>query len=218
MKPPPEQDWTPDPQLLAAYFDGELEGRDDMTDVRARLEAWLETHPEAAEKWTKHRQLQELWAETTPAEPPPSAWRQAFAKIDARRRESIASPSARGPWRALGVLVASAAIFAGLLVGGWYAFMARDGKNQPVVIAPNPKSAPPEVEEVEIFTVALANEVEILRIDGADTVALVVGELPLDGPMQLADRGEVRVIRCCPKTIQVRDTGRPMVWPRVDTE
>ena len=47
MNAPNHHDWTPDPQLLAAYFDGELEGRDDRADLRARVEAWLEQHPQA---------------------------------------------------------------------------------------------------------------------------------------------------------------------------
>ena len=74
--------WTPDPQLLAAYFDGELEGRDDVADLRGKIEAWLETHPEANEEWRQQRALQKLWLDTTPAEPSAATWNQVLDQID----------------------------------------------------------------------------------------------------------------------------------------
>ena len=63
MNDAPKPNWTPDPQLLAAYFDGELEGRDDLADIRARIGVWLEEHPEAADQWTTHQNLQKLCSE-----------------------------------------------------------------------------------------------------------------------------------------------------------
>lgn len=214
MNAPSENDWTPDPQLLAAYFDGELEGRDKMADMCVRIEAWLEMHPQAADAWAEHRRLRELWAETTPPEPAPALWSQTLAEIETGRRLPAAARAGQRPWLAAGLFVASLALFLFLL----FNVLRQGPENLPVVMGPQEKPSQALDQDLEIFAVASASEVTILHIDGEDTVALVVGALPLDGPMELAERGEVRVIRCCPKTIQVRETGRPMVSPRVDTE
>ena len=98
MNNAPDPKWNPDPQLLAAYFDGELEGRDDLADMRARLEAWVEEHAEARQEWAKHQQLQKLWLETTPAEPGAADWNQTLERIDTERRRPVASPSVGGSW------------------------------------------------------------------------------------------------------------------------
>ena len=73
MNNAPDPLWKPDPQLLAAFFDGELEGRDDLADLRARLESWLEAHPHTADDAATQQQLQKLWLDTTPAEPSAAA-------------------------------------------------------------------------------------------------------------------------------------------------
>ena len=217
MNAPFETDWQPDPQLLAAYFDGELEGRDEMADMRARIEDWLALNPQAGDEWANHRQLQELWAETTPAEPGAAAWSRTLERIEAKRRQPKPIRAGKRPWFAAGMFVASVALFIGLLVGA-LRFAPPAVDNTPVAIVPKDKPKPPDVEDVEVFAVAVDSEVTIFRIEGVDMGSLVVGAMPLDGPMELAERGEVRVIRCCPQTIQVRQTGRPMVSPRVDTE
>jgi anti-sigma factor RsiW len=209
--------WTPDPQLLAAYFDGELEGRDDVADMRARIEAWLEAHPEAADEWHKHRELQKLWLDTTPADPSPATWNQVLEQIEAKRRLGAAGESAtatRRPWWALGVFAASVALFVGLS----FAAMRFSGmleKSAPVAVHPKPI----EPEDVEVFAVAMAHEINIVWIDGADTGAMIVGALPLEGPMALVDSGEIRVVTCCPK-LNIRQDGqhRPMVTARAEVE
>jgi hypothetical protein len=62
-------------------------------------------------------------------------------------------------------------------------------------------------------------DVVILRIDGEDIESLVVGELPMSGPMELADSGDVVVTTTgCPRTSVHQKRCRPMVWARLDAE
>ena len=113
--------WKPDPELLAAYFDGELEGRDEVADLRARVEAWLEANPQAAEQWGEHQELKKLWQSTTPAEPSAAAWKQSLEGIDSQRRQP--SPARRRRfWLIASVVAASVLLFVGLLVGAFRSF------------------------------------------------------------------------------------------------
>ena len=69
MNPRHGSDWVPSPELLAAYFDGEFEGRDDLALLRQRLEDWLDRHPGARCELAEYHRLRHLWLETTPPEP-----------------------------------------------------------------------------------------------------------------------------------------------------
>jgi hypothetical protein len=201
--------WTPDPQLLAAYFDGELEGRDDVAEVRAQIEAWLETHPEAKEEWRRHRELQELWLDTTPADPGPAAWNQVLDQIDARRQ--VEPRRSRRAWWAAGIIAASVA----LLVGS-FIVASRFTPQEPEIARVQPKQVEPE--EVEVFPVAAASEITIIWIDGADASAMIVGDMPLEESMELVAAGDIRVVTCCPKThVRQGENQRPMVHARADT-
>jgi anti-sigma factor RsiW len=218
MKPTPDDCWRPDPQQLAAYFDGELEGRDDVADLRARIERWLDAHPEAAEERAGHQRLQRLWLETSPAEPSAATWNQLLNRIDAGRRRPVAS-SGRA-WLAGAVLAASIALFVGFLLGGLRLMQPGAEKAEPLALVP-----PPRKDDVEVFPVASASEVAILRVEGADTGALVIGELPVHGPLELADPGDVRVVHVRPDardqmlpSVRQQGPDRPMIWARVDTE
>jgi hypothetical protein len=82
---------------------------------------------------------------------------------------------------------------------------------------------PEEIAEGEILPVATADEVVVLRIEGDDTGTLVVGQLPLSGPMVLAETGEIEQISSEPDARdqmipQFRLRGRPMIWARLDTD
>src|SRR5262249_6571191 len=112
----PESNWQPDPQLLAAYYDGELEGRNELADMRARIEAWLEAHPEASADWAKHRSLQKLWLATTPAEPSEPVWQDMLARIAARRGVPVAD-TRRRPWLWVGAVAASVVMLVGVSYG-----------------------------------------------------------------------------------------------------
>jgi hypothetical protein len=216
MKNAPDHHWQPDPQLLAAYFDGELEGRDDIADLRARLETWLEEHPEVANEWANRHQLQNLWLKTTPAEPTAATWNHTLEQIAARRQLPIDLPTSKRPWLTAGIVAASIMIFVGLLFGALRIMTPNEVKNEPVAVVP--KVNPP-AEDVEVFPVASAQEIVIRRIEGADTSLLVVGAPPVIGPLELAAPGEVRVVNLPADATNVFQSGqRPMIWAKLDTE
>ena len=216
-----DSNWEPDPELLAAYFDGEFEGRPELADMRARVEAWLEAHPGAKEEWAAHRKLRTLWQETTPAEPADAAWQETLARIQAGQRGSTETRR-RVPW--LPLLAAAACVYA-VIALGWGIAQFRNTPEPsalPVAIAPK-EIPPPQDEPVEVLPVADASEITVLRIDGADTATLVVGLLPVDGDLELADPGEVRIVHCraCPRGVvpHVRQgENRPMIYARADTD
>jgi hypothetical protein len=189
-------DWQPDPQLLAAYFDGTMSD----AGARARVEAWLEAHPEDAEEWSD---IKKLLKDTAPAEPTEATWQEMQGRIDAHRPRP-----ARRPWLAIGAVAAGVALFLVLLAGAWR--WMGSGEKQLVPPLPTPES-------FEVLTVASADDVTILRIEGADTDAIVVGTFPVCGPLELADPGDVCVKCKCPR-INVRQdpAHRPMIWARAD--
>lgn len=200
-----EPPWEPDPELLAAYGDGEL---DDRPELRARLEAWLEQHPEAQAELAAFRQLGQLWQETTPSEPSASTWRRLRARLLRVARQPKAGPALRR-WGA--PLLATAAGLA-LLVGYW---------------PRSPEVPPPDVRAAveEVFPVATASEVTILRVEGADTNTLVVGELPVHGPLELAGPGDVALTSVQPDAhdnmvprVLLQGPQRPIIWARLDAE
>jgi hypothetical protein len=209
--------WKPDPQLLSAYFDGELEGRDQMADVRARIEAWLEDNPQAAQEWVDHLLLKNLWLDTTPPEPKDAAWERTLDAIAARRRQPVSKP-ARRPWLTVGVVAASIALFVGFSFGALRLFTPTDQDTDQVVIATKdgPKTQPDDGEELVIAT---ADEVTILRIEDVDARAVVVGTFPVSGVLDLADSGDVCISCRCPKVIVRQGPSyRPMVYARVSAD
>jgi hypothetical protein len=192
----PEHDWQPDPQLLAAYFDGELDGR---ADVHVRIEAWLAAHPEAVQDWDE---LKKLLRET--------AWQMMRERIEVGR--PAAAPRSRRLLLATAVVAASVVLVIGVLFGAWRSLRTPDSA---LVKAPQQKM--PEDSDFEVFPVALASEITILRIEGADVDAVVVGTFPVSGPMEWADPGDVCVKCKCPRVCVRQDPpDRPMVWARSD--
>jgi anti-sigma factor RsiW len=214
MNNAPDSPWTPDPQLLAAFFDGELEGRGDLADLRARLEGWLEAHPQAADEGTKHQQLHKLWLETAPAEPSAATWTQTLDRIDAKRQQPITIPASKRPWLTVGIVAASIALFVGLLFGALRSMLPTAVKNDPLVVAPKVRPA----AEPEVFPVATADEVTIRLIEGADIGTLVVGELPVSGPLELAAPGEVFVFHATGADVHQQGSRPPMIWARLETD
>jgi hypothetical protein len=207
MNQTPDHDWTPDPQLLAAYFDGELEGRDDVADVRKHIEAWLETHPEGADEGVVQERLQKVWADTTPVEPSTTTWNATLDRIEAQRRQPVGA-TRRTRWLFFGACAASVALFLALL-GGLGVFWPTQRTHDHFVAG--------DVDEV--YPVALASEVTILRIESEDVDAVVVGTMPVDGPLELVSSGDV-TIRCKCPNVNVRQDPphRPMVWPRASAD
>jgi hypothetical protein len=225
MKNAPDSDWRPDQQLLAAYFDGELEGRDGLADLCARMEAWLQEHPEAVQEWANHQKLQKLWHDTTPAEPNAAIWNQTFEQIEARCTKPIRVPSSKRPWLTASVVAASIAVFFGLLFGALRLLLPSDTSDNPIAAALNVNSDNTNPNETEILPVATAEEVVIRRVEGADTGLLVVGQLPVNGPLELAAPGEVRVFHVRPDvrdqmmpTVLEKGPSPPMIWAKLNTD
>jgi hypothetical protein len=199
--------WSPSPELLAAYFDGECEGRDDLAPLRRRLEVWLADHPRGREELADYRRLRQLWLLTTPVEPAPAAWLAVQCRLETCHTGS--PPAAQGvgrswPWKA-------AALLAGAACFLWTVLVFRDGT--------------PVTEDIEPFPVAAAHEVVILNVEGADTGTLVVGELPVQGPLELAGPGDVTLTSVQPAQrdnmvpeVYVSGPGRPIIWVRADDE
>jgi len=217
----PDHDWDPDPQLLGAYFDGEMEGRDDVADLRARLEAWLELHREAQSQWAQQQALMRQWLDTTPREPSAATWNEVLERIDAERRRPVL-PTVRRYRRTLGVMAAGIALVVGLAYGAMRYVSPPSFQSESVVVAPRDKALS---GEDEVFPVATAGEVVVTYIEGADTRAIAVGHLPVQGPLELAEFGEVRFVAvrsdAQPKVRpQVRQDGpnRPMVWMPLETD
>jgi hypothetical protein len=198
---PADESWYPRPEELAAYADGELPaGR-----LRQRVEDWLADHPEAAGEVEALRRLARLWRSSAAPEPDEAAW----AEVGQRIHQAVP----RGPTPAGRGLAGKIALALGLLVSAAAVLLAI---NLP---APPPdERKPADAEAVEPLPVATADEVEIVRIGGEDTDGPVVGELPVQGPLELAKPGEVVVQSIQPnkdKTMpEVRTQGRdaPMVW------
>ena len=222
MKNAPDRDWQPDQQLLGAYFDGELEGRDDLADLCARLELWLDEHPEAAHEWVKHQQLRKLWIDTTPAEPRGDMWNETLERIDAQRKQPTEIPRAKYAWVPASLVAASIALVFGMAFGA-LRFLTQTSQSEEASAVPlKEKPIKPEAD-TEVFPVATAEEVVIRRVEGADTSLLVVGRLPINGPLELAAPGEIRVVYVRPDasdqmmpTVHEHGPRPPMIWAKID--
>ncbi len=203
------RDLATTPEQILAYLDGELDGERDAALIQ-RIEGFLAAHPEARAQAGYHRRLNELWRETSPDEPEPSAWEGVRSRLASAASRAPTPLPGRVAWIAAALLVASAAL--------WFAA----GPRQP--------HAPPELangfardDAGEVFEVARADEIEILRVEGRDTSAVLVGDHPR-GPLELLAPGEAKVSSAgtgaATRQVTVRDgaNARPMVWARVDAE
>ncbi len=210
MIPHPSLHWN---EILAAYADGEFEGRDDLALLKQRVEDWLVGHPEASAELARIRHLKQIWHETTPPAPAPRKWDAILPRLAGAPPESSPHRSAwRRTWGVAAAVAASVVVVVGLGISH------RPG-------GPDSK-APVAVSEDEApFPVAAAHEVEILNVEGADTHTLVVGELPLKGSLELASPGDVTVTSVQPAArdnmmpeIHVQGPGRPMIYARLEDD
>jgi hypothetical protein len=64
-----------------------------------------------------------------------------------------------------------------------------------VTLTPARNEKPDALEDAEPFPVASAVDVEVLRVNGADTDTLAVGRLPIDGVLAAATSQEVEILR-----------------------
>jgi len=219
-----DDDWRPGPELLAAYFDGELAGRPDSDALRERIQDWLRRHAEAREELEDYRQLDRLWERTSPPEPSTKAWEEAAARARSTKSEVRSSKYeevrafrtslfALRTSKLVAALMATAACVALVI---WLGIGHEPAQQlvQPKVIQPVPVP-----EDIVIFPVATAAEIAILHVEGADTQTLAVGELPVQGALELAGPGEVALTSVQPDArdnmipnVRIGGTLRPMIW------
>lgn len=189
----PENVGGPRPEQLAAYVDGEL---DDS--ACQQIEGWLAEHPEAAAEVEAQRRLVRLWQEGLPPEPVEDDWVTTLARIETSLPPVAPVPAgASTPWRSVTRLLltrAAALLLAVLLAGGGVAALVL------AVLLSRPVSQNPTAlsETSEPFPVVLAEEVEIISMQGSDIAALVVGAPPAKGPYELLCRGEVTLLHIEP--------------------
>lgn len=186
--------WKPSSELLAAFVDGELYGPE-----AKRVEAYLAEHPEAQADVADQRRLERLWGRTTPAEPGRAAWQRTLDRIFAGPRR-VETRSRRWSLPAVAAVLAAA-----------IALVVWSGMSGTRTPAP-----------VEAWPVAQNSDVEIVRIDGDDVGAIVVGRLPLVGELELASAGEVEItgmVQANDRMPMVHVEGRgPMIWAKLETE
>jgi len=167
------------PEWLAAYADGELT----PAECR-RVECWLAEHPEARADVEAQRRLARLFEETGVAVPGEEQWSDALAAV----QRNLAAPRFRpADWRrriALGAaaLAAAAALLLALVPND------RSPRNS----VPVSEDEPQDMAE-EAWPVVSADDVQILSMDDRDRGALVVGEPPVNEPLQLLAADEVQV-------------------------
>jgi hypothetical protein len=213
---PPSHDWNsgalgaePGPELLAAYLDGELEGRDELAALRSRLEDWIAAHPEVRDEIQRQRRLRRLWEQTSPAEPAAGQWRAALENIlslSAARHSSTASRRGRKSGRAL-IMGAVAACLACVVVLG---AALLPGPTQPWSV---PSGLDFYLPEDDAFPVARSHEVEVLVVAGADTASLPIGRLPVQGELELVGHDDIAFGHSNARVIF--GVNSPMAWERL---
>jgi len=210
----------PDARQVAAFLDGELDGAP-QAELRRWIQAWLRDHPEARAAALAQRQLKRLLHATQPEEPSEAAWDSILAKLTHLPAPAARTMCARKPVQPLGLPAAILAIAAGVLaaVALWQPLpppeVPTDGEvakqapiqpplkdadgGEPKPIAVAKQSPAPRPPEVEPFSVASADEIEIIRIVGADMKTVIVGNMPVNGPLLLAAPGEIVLTRADPE-------------------
>jgi len=162
------------------------------------------THHRDPDDLDTQRRLEELLHEAPPPEPTPAAWQRVLRRVE----QAYSTPPPRARRRPAGALIAAAV--AGLLVWAGVRQLPPPGQPEPVA---------------EVLPVAAGDEVVVLRVEGEDTPTLVVGQLPVQGVLELADPGDVERVSAQadaddPMAPQFRLHGphRPMIWARLGAE
>jgi len=203
--------------------DGEL-GEEE----RARVEAWLDTHPDARAEVESQRRLQGWFENGAVPEPDARAWEATLARVEAALLPAGPRVRAgrRGPWRTPWLWAVGLATAAAVLLALW---VGRDRPRPPlpgpsadegvldvvaeadviihdmdpfdaaaVVVGRPPAASLPELRPGGTLPVTDLDDVTILTMDAADTGALVVGEPPVSGELVLVGHGEVSVDHMAP--------------------
>jgi hypothetical protein len=183
---------APSPEQLAAYLDGEL----DLV-TRARVAAWLCSHPAAAAELQSLRQLESFWRETTPATPSQATWDALLDRIvsAADRRTPAEAFEAGEP------IVASAPARKRAATYGWRWHLRMAGTAAALLLITlslyrpmNQQTSPPpgrSVTVAQVLRVAGDDDVEIMSMEAEDIGQLVVGEPPMRAPFVLVAFGDI---------------------------
>ncbi len=222
----PHEDRGPDALHIAAFLDGEFDDQPQLADLGRRIREWLLDHPEAGAAALAQRRLARLMAATAAPEPSEAAWDCILARLEQAPAPASPARAVTRRWRPTSVaavlLSAAAAVWVVLALGH---------RSPPAVVRPQPdapavavKQAPeprpaaaPKPQEVEVFPVATADEIEILRIGGADTRTVAVTGMPTLGPLELARPGEIVLTRA-ESEVRVDGSGPPVFWMRQTEE
>jgi len=219
----PSENWRPTPELLAAYFDGECEGRDDLFPLKQRIEQWLLANRHGQEEMTAHRRLLQIWHEASVPEPQPEQWAAMFSRIESAVKAAAQETAkkarfARPRVRAL-VSTCLAASVAGLVI-----FLGWDvNRREHRPGAEHASVQPARTDrDVEVLPVTRYNDVKILCIDSGDANAIPGFALPVPGKIQLINHGDI-VMSTAKKddsnAVRLLDNiPHPMIWSPLDSE
>jgi anti-sigma factor RsiW len=147
-------DSGPSPEQFAAFLDGEL-----AADGRARVEAWLANHSDAAAEIEGQRGVVRLWQTSAPPEPVPAAWAAVFDRVEARLRPTL-SRRRRALRRSLwaGAGLAAAVLIAVLLTRQ---FQSGPAAVRPPVIASGVGTEPDQ----EPILLASQDDVSVVNVE-----------------------------------------------------
>lgn len=199
----PNTNWKPTPELLAAFADGELDARDDAAELRARIERWLAKNPQAEAELVGNRRLKAIFERTNPPTPSSETWRSVLERIHERPAVPEPQRTSAGAWL-IGAGAAACLVWVVLLAGSFWRTPA---------------------ESTEVLMVATDADVEIVHVEGNAIDSLVVGLLPLNGVLELANPGEVIITSVTPyrrdnmvPMVQIDASRRPMIWAKLEGE
>jgi hypothetical protein len=189
------------PRLLAAYADGEV-----TPEERARIEAWLADHPEAAAEVDAQRSLARLYEENPPPNPSEEEWSGVLARIEQEINKPLPEPvraPRRWPRYALNLGYGLALVAASVLltIVLW----------SPLPPTPSTQQSRPGpiVGFGDPLVIASGEDVHIVSMNDADSSALIVGDPPVRGPLELLGPDEVKVNKVEPTD----DGHKGALWP-----
>jgi hypothetical protein len=170
------------PELLTAYVDGELA----PAECR-RVEAWLAEHPDARADVAAQRRLCRQFDEAAPPAPTEEQWADVMTRLE---RGLSPAPARFGGSRRRAAVMAAALVTAAAVV-----VLAVTLRNMP---SPNPGRVGDLPAAEEPWPVVSPDDVEIVSMDDRDRGALLVGQPPVNEPVELVTAGDVRVSKLEP--------------------
>jgi hypothetical protein len=200
---PEDTNWKPNPEQLAAYGDGELDRCGAGAPLKRRIEEWLVDNPEAAGDLAAQRRLDRLCQATLASAPPEAAWDKVWTAIKEAPQNL---PAPRSKWAARRVIWAAALLVtaAAAVLLAVTATLRTTDRNEPFP------------EEIEPFPVASAEEIDVFRIEGADTQTLAVSHLFDDKEFPVASSEEIEILRVNGADTDALVVGEPPVRGPLD--